>query len=155
MRFSARRFELRGGPESCCNGSRDRDVITPRKPTCGLQIGAPTLAIASPWAHCSGNVALPWHDLSSSSEKYVVASLPRHHFSLKRGCAALVIIPAAPAKRWWSRGSPRVLDLQADVAPSTVAAIEARKRAPCCPLECPSQHARALMGWRIMCALVS
>ena len=39
-------------------------------------------------SHCSGNVTVPWHELSSSSENDVLASLPRHQNLRKRGCAA-------------------------------------------------------------------
>ena len=39
-------------------------------------------------SHCSGNVALPWQELSNWSEKIVLNTLPRHQNLRKRGCAA-------------------------------------------------------------------
>ena len=47
-----------------------------------------TLAIDAAPSHCSGNVALPWQELSNWSEKIVLTTLPRHQISRKRGCAA-------------------------------------------------------------------
>ena len=49
---------------------------------------APTPRIDRAWPHCSGNVAVPWHDSSSSSENGVLNTLPRHQILRNRGCAA-------------------------------------------------------------------
>ena len=47
-----------------------------------------SLAFDAAPSHCSGNVALPWQELSNWSEKIVLTTLPRHQILRKRGCAA-------------------------------------------------------------------
>ena len=78
---------------------------------------------ASP--HCSGNVAVPWHDISSSSDNGVLALLPRHQILRKRGCAAGMINSSACAETRRRHCSLRMCHPQAAASPSSAAALEA------------------------------
>ena len=51
------------------------------------------------------------HELSSSSDNDVLASLPRHQFLRKRGCAAVVIISSTFGAKEMERGRLQVQDL--------------------------------------------
>ena len=78
-------------PRNCLlNGSRDSSSTIAKSRQCRHRLVTQTLSIDSAHPHSSGNVALPRHDLSYSSDNDVLASLPRHHFLLKRGCAAVM-----------------------------------------------------------------
>ena len=82
-------------------------------------------AIERAWPLCSGNVAVPWHLLLSSSDKYVLDPLPRHQFLRKRGCAAGVLSSSTCAETRWRHGSLRMCDPQAAASPPSAAALEA------------------------------
>jgi len=96
-------------------------ISRPCRP-CGV---ATPRAIDRAWSHCSGNVAVPWHDISSSSDNGVLTTLPRHQNLRKRGCAAGMINSSPCAETRRRHGSLRMCHPQAAASPSSAAALEA------------------------------